>query len=141
MAGMEPLGGKLLVATPRLADPNFFRTVLLICEHSEYGAVGLILNRPTAELVADHLPRWAPLVAEPPVVFEGGPVQPETAIGLGGSEAGIAIPGWNPVTDRVGMFDLSTEEDHSSQLSQSGTGSELLGRGTPCGQIGRFDHA
>ena len=109
MGGMDPLGGKLLVATPRLLDPNFFRAVLLICEHSEAGAIGLVLNRPTTLEVVDHLPAWAPQVTEPAVVFEGGPVQRETAIGLAGSDAGIAIPGWNPVTDRVGMFDLSAE--------------------------------
>jgi putative transcriptional regulator len=38
--------GKLLIASPRLADPNFVRTVLLIVQHSEQGAMGLVLNRP-----------------------------------------------------------------------------------------------
>lgn len=44
---MESLAGKLLIASPKLRDPNFFRTVVLIVQHDENGALGLILNRPT----------------------------------------------------------------------------------------------
>lgn len=43
---MESLQGQLLIATPGLMDPNFFRTVVLIVEHTEEGAMGLVLNRP-----------------------------------------------------------------------------------------------
>ena len=46
-AGMsETLRGQLLVAAPILHDPNFHRTVVLIAEHGEEGAMGLVLNRP-----------------------------------------------------------------------------------------------
>ncbi|MDQ3731076.1 MAG: YqgE/AlgH family protein, partial [Pseudomonadota bacterium] len=38
---------QLLIAMPSLADPNFFRTVTLICEHNEQGALGVVINRPT----------------------------------------------------------------------------------------------
>ena len=106
------------MATPSLLDPNFFRTVLLICEHNDDGAVALILNRPSEELVEDHLPGWAPLVGHPEVVFEGGPVQREVAIGIAGSDADIAIAGWNPVTDRIGLFDLSADTEESSELDR-----------------------
>src|SRR2546425_12008605 len=41
------LAGHLLVASPRLGDPNFFRTVVLLVKHSEEGAFGLVLNRPS----------------------------------------------------------------------------------------------
>lgn len=44
---MESLAGKLLIASPNLRDPNFFRSVVLIVQHDENGALGLILNRPT----------------------------------------------------------------------------------------------
>lgn len=44
---MESHAGKLLIATPELADPNFFRTVSLIFHHTEEGAAGVILNRPS----------------------------------------------------------------------------------------------
>jgi putative transcriptional regulator len=76
------LRGKLLVATPDLEDPSFFRTVVLVLEHTMVGALGVVLNRPTGSTVDAVLPAWAPLGAEPAVVFFGGPVQPESAIGL-----------------------------------------------------------
>ena len=43
---MESLQGHLLIASPRLMDPNFARSVVLIVQHNESGAMGLILNRP-----------------------------------------------------------------------------------------------
>ncbi len=76
------LAGKLLVAFPRLLDPNFFRTVTLILEHNQEGALGLVLNRPSETPVSDPLPLWGHLAAQPPVVFVGGPVSPGAAICL-----------------------------------------------------------
>jgi putative transcriptional regulator len=43
---MDSLRGQLLIASTRLGDPNFARTVILIVQHDENGAVGLVLNRP-----------------------------------------------------------------------------------------------
>ena len=43
---MKSLQGMLLIASPRLVDPNFLRSVLLMVQHGEEGALGLILNRP-----------------------------------------------------------------------------------------------
>jgi putative transcriptional regulator len=43
---MESTQGKLLLASPRLLDPNFSRTVVLMVQHNEQGALGLVLNRP-----------------------------------------------------------------------------------------------
>ncbi len=104
MAGS--LIGRLLVAGPRLIDPNFFRTVVLVCAHGSDGALGVILNRPTDIAVGDHLPGWVEQLARPEVVFIGGPVQSETAIGLG--RRGPREPeGWTVVDDRVGLVDLT----------------------------------
>ena len=76
--------GQLVVATPVLADPNFARTVVLLLQADEEdGALGLVLNRPTGTGVDEVLPDWAPLSASPPVVFSGGPVQPQAAVCLG----------------------------------------------------------
>ena len=61
--------GRLLVATPLLTDPNFERTVVLMLEDNEEGALGLVLNRPSELEVEDPLPDWADLSAPPPVVF------------------------------------------------------------------------
>jgi putative transcriptional regulator len=94
--GMDSLEGALLVAAPNLLDPNFFRSVVLILEHTGEGAVGVIINHPSTSGLGDELPEWAPLLAEPGVVFVGGPVEPESAVGLaegvdGSSAAGVGI--------------------------------------------------
>ncbi|HEV8296917.1 MAG TPA: YqgE/AlgH family protein [Acidimicrobiales bacterium] len=75
--------GRLLLAGPNLIDPNFFRTVVLLLEHNDEGAVGVVLNRPTELPVREALPPWAGAVSEPPVVFVGGPVAAGTALALG----------------------------------------------------------
>ena len=72
------LAGSLLLADPGLPDPHFRRTVVLISAHSlAEGAMGVILNRPTGEALADLDPnlRYDQLGEVP--VYEGGPVQPE----------------------------------------------------------------
>lgn len=80
-------GGRLLVATPDLEDPNFDRTVVLLLEHGPDGALGVVLNRPSDLLVVDHLPAWAPVAPEPAVVFLGGPVARSAVLGLGHTAA------------------------------------------------------
>jgi len=82
MAAMESLRGKLLIATPALED-FFHRAVVLVIEHSDEGAMGLVLNRPTETAVADAVDRLAPLAGADDVVQLGGPVSPESVIALG----------------------------------------------------------
>lgn len=95
--------GQLLIATPRIADPNFAATVILVCGHDDDGSVGVIINRPTELDAADYLPEWEGHLAEPAVVFEGGPVQREVAVGIGrGMDMSEA-----PILDDVGLIDLS----------------------------------
>ncbi len=50
---MESLQGQLLVASPKLVDPNFFHTVVLIVQHNDEGALGLVLNRPLETTVRE----------------------------------------------------------------------------------------
>lgn len=76
------LRGQLLVAEPTLDDPNFGRTVVYLIEHSEGGALGLVLNRPGDVPVHEAVPAWAPYVDGVGLVFVGGPVTPEGAICL-----------------------------------------------------------
>jgi putative transcriptional regulator len=102
---MESLRGRLLVATPGLLDPNFFRTVVLLLEHNEQGALGVVLNRPSDAPLADAVPAWAPFAAAPGVVFVGGPVRPESAIGLALGE-GEATDGFARIDERQGTVDL-----------------------------------
>ena len=53
---MQSFRGKLLLATPELIDPNFFRTVILVLEHSNEGAIGVVLNRQSDLYSVDVLP-------------------------------------------------------------------------------------
>jgi putative transcriptional regulator len=77
------LRGSLLVAGPALLDPNFRRSVVLIGEHSEEGAMGVVLNRPSGVTVADAVPPLAELAGPYEHVWVGGPVQPQAVVVLG----------------------------------------------------------
>jgi putative transcriptional regulator len=77
---VESLQGQLLIAGPTLWDPNFRRTVLLVGQHDEEGAVGVILNRASGMTVAEAVPPLGVLVPADERVFLGGPVQPEAAV-------------------------------------------------------------
>jgi putative transcriptional regulator len=79
---VESLRGQLLVAAPALLDPNFLRTVILIAEHSEEGALGVVLNRPSEATVGDVVPDLGTVVDFDEPVFAGGPVQPGGVIVL-----------------------------------------------------------
>ena len=81
--GFTSLQGSLLIARPTLLDPNFFRSVVLIAEHTPQGAMGIVLNRPTPLRVADAVPILSAVVDEEERVHLGGPVQPEAVIALG----------------------------------------------------------
>jgi len=76
------LRGSLLVATPTLLDPNFRRTVVLLAEHDEAGAMGVILNRPSETAVADAVPELAVLSGGTELVFVGGPVARDSLLAL-----------------------------------------------------------
>jgi putative transcriptional regulator len=80
------LSGRILVARPELHDPNFDATLTLILEHSDEGALGLVLNRPSRLTMADAFPDWEEMAADPDVVFAGGPVDRDALIALGRSE-------------------------------------------------------
>jgi putative transcriptional regulator len=77
---MESARGQLLIAGPALLDPNFWRTVVLIVEHSEDGALGVVLNRPSETTVLGAAAQLEELVDPADPVFIGGPVQPSSVI-------------------------------------------------------------
>src|SRR6202050_2059328 len=77
---MESARGKLLIAGPSLQDPNFWRTVVLVVEHSEEGSLGLVLNRPAETTVSEAIPARGDLADGEDSVFVGGPVQPAGVI-------------------------------------------------------------
>jgi putative transcriptional regulator len=78
----ESLRGSLLIAGPTLLDPNFRRTVVLVADHDEEGAMGVILNRPSGMTVAASAPDLEPLVGGEVPIFAGGPVQPTAGVVL-----------------------------------------------------------
>ena len=73
---VESLRGKLLVASPALLDPNFARTVMLVAEHTEDGAMAVVLTRPSEAEVTEAAPELAGLVDSEEPIHVGGPVQP-----------------------------------------------------------------
>lgn len=77
---VESLRGHLLIASASLWDPNFRRTVVLIAQHDDDGAVGVVLNSVTDATVAEAIPELGSLVASHEPLFIGGPVQPEAAV-------------------------------------------------------------
>jgi putative transcriptional regulator len=79
---MESVRGQLLIAGPGLLDPNFWRTVVLVVEHNDDGALGLVLNRPSDTTVAESVPSLEELVDGDEPLFIGGPVQPSSVIVL-----------------------------------------------------------
>ena len=76
------LSGRLLVATPLLEDPNFRRAVVLVLDHDDDGALGVVLNQPSEVSVDEVLDGWAPVVTGDPVLWVGGPVGPDSALGV-----------------------------------------------------------
>jgi putative transcriptional regulator len=68
---IDPGTGVLLIADPFLKDPNFLRTVVLLCEHNEDGNVGFVLNRQYENTLDELLPE---LEGHPLPVYYGGPV-------------------------------------------------------------------
>jgi putative transcriptional regulator len=72
---MNSLAGQFLVASPHLRDPNFVRTVVLMLQHEDQGALGVIINRPGDKTVDEV---WTMIGGDPPgcddFVYVGGPV-------------------------------------------------------------------
>jgi putative transcriptional regulator len=79
---VESLKGQLLIAGPGLLDPNFWRTVVLVGEHSEEGALGVVLNRSSETPVGEAAPELESLAEAMGNVHVGGPVQPSAVVVL-----------------------------------------------------------
>ncbi|MBW1598545.1 YqgE/AlgH family protein [Streptomyces sp. JJ38] len=103
---VSSLTGRLLVATPALTDPNFERAVVLLLDHDADGSLGVVLNRPTPVDVGDILEPWAELAGAPGVVFQGGPVSLDAALGVALIPGGEGPLGWRRVHGAIGLVDL-----------------------------------
>lgn len=91
---LESAAGRLLVATPLLNDPNFERTVVLVCFHDANGAFGIVLNRPVEALAAHLVPEWHEQISPPGTLHAGGPVERSSFLGIGLMEHPEDDPEW-----------------------------------------------
>ena len=119
MVDRDPVAGDVLVASILLADGVFNRTVVLVLDCDDQGALGVVLNEISQTRLDAVLPEWVSTVSKPQLLFHGGPVSPNGAICL----ASVASddeepPGWRPLfisADsagrgrlRVGLLHLDT---------------------------------
>jgi putative transcriptional regulator len=104
--------GQLLAATPMLGDVNFRRTIVLVVEDDpDEGTLGVVLNRPSQIPVDQVLDQWTNLITGPSVLFHGGPVSPDSALGLALPRGDEEPIGWRSLAgsklmSRVGLVDL-----------------------------------
>ena len=104
----ESTRGRLLVAAPVLLDPNFDKTVVFMLEHGDEGALGVVLNRPSELPVSGTIDDWAPVAADPPVLFVGGPVSSSSVIAMATVALDDVGEGWNEIVGRLGTVDLES---------------------------------
>ncbi len=109
----DSLRAQLLIAAPSLYD-YFRRAVVLVIEHNDDGAMGVVLNRTSETRVAEAVPALAALADERDLVRVGGPVSPEAVVALGDfedpEEAGT------PLLGSVGLLDPDRAEPDLRRL-------------------------
>lgn len=107
-----PRPGALLVASPQLEGSPFARSLVLLLDADEQGALGVVLNRPSGVPVAGLLADWGALVCPPRVLYSGGPVEPEGALGVACLRPGEPEPvDWRAMFGRTGVVDLDAPSD------------------------------
>ena len=100
--------GRLLVSTPQLDDGVFHRSVILMLQHDDNGAQGVVLNKPMGAEVDAVLPGWGEHIASPQTLFQGGPVQLDSALGLVMVTDDDLPPGSQRLFGSVAIIDLDT---------------------------------
>ena len=106
---MKSLQGQLLIAAPSLIDPNFFRTVILLVQHGEEGALGLVLNRATGTTIREAWQQVSQsLCLREDVLHHGGPCEgPLMVLHTGDAHAQFQTPsGISCTTNRNDIEDL-----------------------------------
>jgi putative transcriptional regulator len=120
----KSLAPTLLLAMPQMQDPNFARSVVLLCRQEEDGALGLIVNRPTETLVSNVVQLDSPPAEESKMaVWVGGPVEPERGWLLLGFDPGSP----DALTIGEGLY-LSASADVLRALMETGETPEKHGR-------------
>lgn len=119
---VDPEPGMLLVSAPGMYSPDFARTVVLVLEHDNDHTLGVVLNRRSDVALANVMPGWEELAAKPQAVHIGGPVSPESAVGLGVSKAGVDIsssPHLNRLANRLVLLDLNAAPEDLAPVVES----------------------
>jgi putative transcriptional regulator len=111
----DSLAGQLLLASPALLDPNFRRTVVLVGVHSEEGALGVVLNRPSTVTVEEAVPQLQSALAGPEPLYLGGPVQPGSVVLL--AEFSDPEPAGMLVVGRIGFPAADTDMEQLAQAT------------------------
>jgi putative transcriptional regulator len=102
------LTGKLLVAMPVLDDPAFARSVVLLIDHDEDGALGVVLNRASDVPVSEATDTLLELVPAPGVLFGGGPVEPTALVAIGHTQDGHSHTD-TTIADGLRLVDLDQD--------------------------------
>ena len=100
--------GRLLVAMPVLDDPEFTRSVVLLIDHDEDGALGVVLNRASEVPVSEATDVLIDLVPAPGVLFGGGPVEPDALVAIGRAQDG-ATRSDTTFVDGLRLVDLDAD--------------------------------
>jgi putative transcriptional regulator len=111
----DSLAGQLLLASPALLDPNFSRTVVLVGVHSEEGALGVVLNRPSGVTVEEAVPQLGETVSGSEPVYIGGPVQPASVVLL--AEFSDPEPAGMLVVGRIGFPAADADMEQLAQAT------------------------
>ena len=103
----DSLQNNFLIAMPQMHDPNFSGSLTYICEHNEYGAMGIIVNRPTALDIEEVLEQLEiPCQSKGEHVYSGGPVQIERGFILH-----TGTPSWESSMPVSPELSLTTSRD------------------------------
>ena len=112
-----PLANQLLIALPSMADPNFFRTVSLICQHDAEGAMGLVINRPSEYTLGEVFEQMGIATDDGDLrerqVLAGGPVHPERGFVLHDGDRR-----WDSTLEIVEGLYVTTSRDVLEALAQ-----------------------
>lgn len=107
--------GILLVAEPFMKDPNFQRSVVLLCEHNDQGSFGITINRTTKDIIGDHVPDFEKMKNP---LFDGGPVGMDQLQFI--HQRGDLIPDGREIADGIfwgGDFNLALDLTRSNALT------------------------
>lgn len=95
-----------------LEHPTFRRTVILLLDHTEEGALGVVVNRPSEVPLEAVLPQWREYASDPGRLYTGGPVSPESALCLAQVPGDSREPdGMQRIIGGLALVDLDTTPD------------------------------